>query len=71
MVSNYDRIYREIVNRAEAVAADHGVEKEALVTLVMEIVNLEDQHRTKSIRIKQLVQDRIQNAALSQSRGVD
>ena len=71
MVSNYDRIYREIVNRAEAVAVDHGVEKEALVTLVMEIVNLEDQHRTKSIRIKQLVQDRIQNAALSQSRGVD
>ena len=65
MVSNYDRIYQEIVKRAGEVGGDHGVDADALVTLVMEIVDLEDQHRTRNIRINQLVQDKIQTAAMS------
>lgn len=63
MVSNYDRIFAEIRKEAERLAPDDGIDPESLVTLVMEIVDLEDQHRTKSIRIKQLVEEKIETAA--------
>ena len=66
MVSNYDRIFAEITKESVELAPDHGVDPQALVNLVLEIVDLEDQHRTKSIRIKQLIEDRIHATAVSQ-----
>lgn len=58
MVNNYDRIYAEIKKEAERSAPD-SIESDTLVNLVMEIVNLEDQHRVKPTRINQLIEDKI------------
>ena len=66
MVNNYDRIYAEINSEAEELASEHDMEADALVTLAMEIVDLEDQHRTKSIRIKQLIEEKILATSVSQ-----
>ena len=66
MVSNYDRILAEITKEAQQLAPEHGVDPEALVTLTMEIVDLEDQHRIKSINIKQRIEDKIFTTAVSQ-----
>ena len=66
MVSNYDRILAEITKEAQQLAPEHSVDPEALVTLAMEIVDLEDQHRIKSIRIKQQIEDKIFTTAVSQ-----
>lgn len=66
MVSNYDRILAEITNEAQRLALDENVDPKALVTLVMEIVDLEDQHRIKNTRIKQLIEDKILATAVSQ-----
>lgn len=66
MVSNYDRIFAEINSEAEQLAIEHNIDPIALVTLAMEIVDLEDQHRTKSIHIKQLIEEKILATAVSQ-----
>ena len=66
MVSNYDRILAEITKEARRLAPEEGVDPEALVTLAMEIVDLEDQHRIRNIRIKQLIEDKILTTAVSQ-----
>ena len=66
MVSNYDRILTEITKEAQQLAPEENVEPEALITLAMEVVDLEDQHRIKSIRINQLVEDKIVSTAVSQ-----
>ena len=66
MVSNYDRIYVEINSEAERLAAEHDIDSRVLVSLAMEIVDLEDQHRTKNIRIKQLIEEKILATAVSQ-----
>lgn len=66
MVSNYDRILSEITKEAQQLAPEYGVDPEALVTLAMEIVDLEDQHRIKSINIKQRIEDKIFTTAVSQ-----
>ena len=66
MVSNYDRILLEITEEAQRVTAERSVDSETLITLAMEIVDLEDQHRIKGIRIKQLVEERILAAAIGQ-----
>lgn len=58
MVNNYDRIYVEIKNEAEHLAPGDN-DFRTLVNLVMEIVDLEDQHRIKPIRINPLIEDRI------------
>ena len=63
MVSNYDRIFAEITNEAATLGDENDIDPAVLVALVMEIVDLEDQNRTKAIRIKQLVEDRIVTAA--------
>ncbi len=65
MVSNYDRIFQEITSESQRLAPGEGVDPDALVHLVMEVVDLEDQHRTRSTNIKQLVEDRIYNAAMA------
>ena len=66
MVSNYDRIYSEINSEAASLAPEHNIDPDALVTLAMEIVDLEDQHRTKNIRITQLIEEKILATAMSQ-----
>jgi hypothetical protein len=63
MVSNYDRIFAEINKEAAILGKENNVDPELLVELVMEIVDLEDQNRTKPTRIKQLVEERIITAA--------
>ena len=66
MVSNYDRILAEITRQAHRLAPEDSVDPETLVTLAMEIVDFEDQHRIKNIRIKQLIEERILTTAVSQ-----
>ncbi len=66
MVSNYDRILAEITKEAQRLAPEDNVDPETLVALAMEIVNLEDQHRIKNIRIRQLMEDKILETAVSQ-----
>jgi len=65
MVSNYDRIFQEITSESQRLASGEGVDPDVLVHLVMEIVDLEDQHRTRSTNIKQLVEHRIYDAAMA------
>ena len=65
MVTNYDRIFAEIENEAARVAAESGLQPEAIVALAMEIVNLEDENRIKPTNIKQLVEAKILSASLT------
>ena len=59
-LSNYDRLYREIGNAAQRLAPKDPA---SLVKLVMEIVDLEDQNRIKSVaRIRQRVEGLIESA---------
>lgn len=63
MVSNFDRIYAEITRECARVAAEHDVAPDKLTELVMEIVDLEDQHLAKKTNVAQQVADRIENVA--------
>lgn len=59
-MNNYDRIYAEIAKESEVLASDSDRESRLLLDLIMEIVDLEDQHRTKNVpRINQQIQERI------------
>ena len=70
MVSNFERIFDEIKREANLIAPKHGLDPDALVELVMNIVDSEDQHRIKSVaRIHQKVKGMIQDVALSGSDG--
>ena len=70
MVSNFDRIFDEITREAKLIAPKHGLDPDALVELIMNIVNSEDQHRIKSVaRIHQKVKGMIQDVALSARDG--
>ncbi len=69
MVNNYDRIYAEIKSEAERLASEHDVDRDALVSLVMEIVDLEDQDRIRHIHnIRQQIEERILASAVRQIR---
>lgn len=69
MVNNYDRIYAEIKKEAQDSAPEHNIDSAALVDLVMEIVDLEDQHHTKNVtRIKQRIEEMILTTAMDQMR---
>ena len=69
MVSNYDRIYTEINKEAQRFAPEHNIDPDVLVELAMEIVDLEDQHRIKSIaRIRQRIEELIHNTAVNQMK---
>ena len=68
MVNNYERIFEEIKSEAERLATENDIDSNALISLAMEIVDLEDQNRTRSIRIKQLIEEKIISAAVSQVR---
>lgn len=66
-MNNYDRIFTEIRNEAEQYCSETGLGVDELVGLVIEIVNLEDQHRLRAIRINQLVEEKIENVARRRS----
>lgn len=62
-LSNYDRLYKEIGDAAQRLAPKLEVDPGGLVKLVMEIVDLEDQNRIKSVaRIRQRVEGLIESA---------
>ena len=70
MVSNFERIFDEIKREANLIAPKYGLDADALVELVMNIVDSEDQHRIKSVaRIHQKVKGMIQDVALLGSDG--
>lgn len=59
-MNNYDRIYAEINKESEVLASDTDLEPRLWLELIMEIVDLEDQHRTKPVpRINQQFQEKI------------
>ena len=67
MVNNYDRILTEIKKEAQRSAPEHNIDPDALVSLAMEIVDLEDQNRIKNIaRIKQRIEGLILTTAMNQ-----
>ena len=59
-MNNYERIYDEIAKETEALASVNDLESQLLLDLIMEIVDLEDQNRTKRVpRINQQIQEKI------------
>ena len=65
MVSNFERILGEIRREANLIAPVHGLEPEAVVELIMKIVDIEDRHRIKSeSRIHQRVKGMIQDVTV-------
>lgn len=65
MVSNFERILGEIRREANLVAPSHSLEPEAVVELIMNIVDLEDRHRIRAeSRINQKVRGMIQDLAV-------
>ena len=66
MVSNFERIFHEIRDEANRIAPDYGLDPKIVVDLVMDIVDLEDQHRIKAQhRIHQKIKGMIENATRS------
>ncbi len=64
MVSNFQRILDEIRKEALQIARTYGLEPEAVVKLIMDIVDLEDRNRVKAeSRIDQRVRAMIEDAA--------
>ena len=63
MVSNFERILDEIRKEAHRTARTYGLEPEAVVKLIMGIVDLEDRNRVKAeARINQQVKGMIEDA---------
>lgn len=63
MVSNFERIFDEIRKEANRIASTYGLEPEAVVKLIMDIVDLEDRNRVKAVAgINQQIKGMIQNA---------
>lgn len=70
MVSNFERIYEEIKKEAVRTAPTYRLDPDTVVNLIMEVVDLEDQHRVKSQpRIKQRIRGMIEKAASVQTGG--
>ena len=66
MVSNFERILGELRREANLVAPAHGLEPEAVVELIMNIVDIEDRHRIKAEpRIHQKIKGMIQDVAVA------
>ena len=64
MVSNFERILGEIRKGAHQIARDYGLEPEAVVKLIMDIVDLEDRNRVKAVAgIDQKVRGMIENSS--------
>ena len=72
MVSNIERIFREIKKESYRVAPHHGIEPESVVNVIMEIVDLEDQHRIKTVaRMHQKVKGMIQDVPVAKGTRED
>jgi len=65
VVSNYNRIGKEITAEAERIGLDHGLPPEQLVELVMEIVDAEDRNRIKPFSVNKEITNLISDAATS------
>ena len=64
MVSNFERILGEIRREAIRVAPTYGLKPEAIVKLIMDIVDLEDRNRVKAeARVRQRIKGMIEDAA--------
>ena len=70
MVNNFERVRNEIQTEAGKLAQESGLNSEALVTLVMEIVDLEDQHAFSPININQKVKSIIQKIAAENKKSI-
>lgn len=59
-MNNYDRIYREISKATEELGPVNGLDPKLLLNLIMEVVQIEDQNRTKKVpNINKQVQAKI------------
>ena len=68
MVSNFERILAEIRKEAGQIAPTYRLDPESVVNLVMDIVDLEDQHRVKAQHgIKRKIRQMIESAAIQGS----
>ncbi len=65
-MNNFDRIHKEIQIEAKKIALENSFDPQAIITLVMHIVDLEDQHTFSAIHINQKVKSSIQKTALEQ-----
>ncbi|MCY4399699.1 MAG: hypothetical protein OXE96_10225 [Gemmatimonadetes bacterium] len=69
MVNNYDRIYRELQVEARRISEDLDIDPEALATLALEIVDLEDRHRVSHVHaIHKQIRALIDDTAVVQRR---
>ena len=69
MVSNYDRIYKEIQIEAQRVGEDLDIDPKALANLALEIVDLEDRNRISHVHaINKKVRALIETTAVAQDR---
>ena len=67
MISNYDRIYKELQIEAQRISEEVDVDPEALARLALEIVDLEDRHRVSRIHaINKKVRDLIETTVVTQ-----
>ena len=65
MVNNYDRIFSEIQKEARHLAPERDHQPDDVVELAMEIVNWEDEHRVKPMRINRLIEGKIVSVAIA------
>ena len=64
MVNNFERVLEETRVEAEKIAKNCGLEPDEAVKLIMEIVNLEDQNRIRTVAgINKKVKAMIENVA--------
>ena len=68
MVSNFERILTEIRKEAGHIAPNYRLDPESVVNLIMDIVDLEDQHRVKhQPRINRQIRQMIETATIQVS----
>ena len=68
MVSNFERILAEIRKEASQIAPNYRLDPESVVNLIMDIVDLEDQHRVKAQHgINRKIRQMIETAAVQGS----
>ena len=65
---NAERIYSEIETQAALAEQAHGIPAEDLTVLVMEIVNVEYEHRTKFTDVNVQIENMIDQAAKAHVR---
>lgn len=68
MISNYDRIFREIQSETRRVGEDLDVDPEILERLTLEIVDLVDRHRLSHVHgIQKQIQAMIETTAMTKA----